>query len=129
MEPQVSTRLAPVIDRGGAWVVIGGAEYQVPPLNFASLRRFLPVLRTLGQLPLDEQFSKTVELVHAALKRAYPDLTQEHLEEELDLGNFRAVMAGVMAASGLARTEPGGEGSPAEGAPPLTGTASTSPSS
>ncbi len=116
----------------GVTIQLGGEGRIIPPLNFRALRTLQPELTLLGKSPLgqggfsDEQMTALCQVIHAALARNYPDVTLDQLEDWIDLGNAPAVIAAVMAQSGLVRA--GGEKKTMPTSPP-TGTASIAPSS
>jgi hypothetical protein len=94
----------------GVAVKMGGETFIVPPLNFKRLRKLKPILEKVktsapGGDMSDEQFDASVDIVHTALARNYPDLERERVEELLDLGNMTKVMAAVMGQSGLVQGE------------------------
>lgn len=99
------TRLEPSPDKGGQWVLLGDTEYKVPPLNFSAVKRFLPQLSQLGSASLTTldptKMELVAELAHCALKRNYPQLTLEEVEELLDLSNMMPLFTAMMSVSGL----------------------------
>ncbi len=101
----------------GVDVEIGGRSYCVPPLSLGALERFWPFVQSLGNgsaaaSPM-ELLAKTAELVHQALKRNYPELTEDDVKEMLDIKNFRQVLDSVLTASGLvAAKKPEGPAAP-----------------
>jgi len=100
------TRHQPAVDRGGEWVVLSGEEYKIPPLNFRSLRELqgkISSLNTGGGLPTAAQMTTVIEVVHAALKRNYPDITVEAIEDIVDVGNMMQVFTAVLQVSGMQR--------------------------
>lgn len=94
----------------GLVVRMGGRDYVVPPLTLAQLRKYEEDLRKVRDItpfsPLAE-VEPAIRVIHAAMTRNYPDLTQEALEDILDLGNVMPAFLAVCAMSGLERT---GEG-------------------
>jgi len=88
----------------GVSIKLGNQEFIVPPLSLKSLRQLsdkLNSLQSLNGLPSNEQISVMVEVIHHAIRRNYPDLSQEALEDILDLGNIQMVFPAIMSASGL----------------------------
>lgn len=87
----------------GTPVKLGGTEYIVPPLNLKAVRLIQPLLPKLNSMNLQdpETIDAMVELVHVALKRNYPDLTKDAVEEIVDIGNLGPVVSAIMAVSGL----------------------------
>ena len=93
----------------GVVVRIGGQDWIVPPLTFRQLRRLQPAFETLGQIgPVmsEGQIDAVLQIAEAALSRNYPEITRDEVEELLDLGNARTVLAAIAGASGL---KPAGE--------------------
>lgn len=90
----------------GVVILLGGEEFICPPLNFAQLQKILPRFRAMqvGELSI-EWLVASVEIVHAALSRNYPDLTVEKVGEMLDMNNFSATLNTVMEVSGLVTKE------------------------
>jgi len=91
-------------------VTLGGREFVVPPLNLKALRKLAPkiqMLAAIGDVPTDEQLEAVASVVHSALVRNYPDMTQEEVEDALDLLNLVPTIDAVMQASGLRRVAPG----------------------
>lgn len=94
--------MAEIID--GVKIKMGGKEYEVPALSFGQLRRLMPKIESLSSLGATvtaEQMDAIGELVFEALKRNYPDITREAVEDMIDLRNAGAVIAAVMGQSGL----------------------------
>lgn len=109
-------KVAPEKDLGGVWVVLGVKAYKVPPLNMRSVRELMPKLEGLSQLqrgsmPSPDQMMVIAEVVHAAMKRSYPSITIEEVEDSLDLGNMTDAFNAVMSVSGLEKRREG-EGEP-----------------
>jgi hypothetical protein len=83
----------------------------VPPLSFKKLRSLENDIKELAKLEgpatqyTGEQLKVFLRIVHAALSRNYPDMTLEDVEEILDLGNVRPVVAAILGISGLEPTK------------------------
>lgn len=93
----------------GVVVALGGVDYTVPPLALGALKVCLPKLNAVMQAKGDftvEVIDGFVDVALAALRRNYPDLSREALEQELDLGNMGDVMAAIAGSSGLAPKAP-----------------------
>jgi hypothetical protein len=108
----------------GVRLNLGGRDFVVPPLTLKSLRKManrLSALRTMGDIPTDDEVEVVVEIVHAAMVRNYPDLTTDDVEELMDMANLKSVMLAVLQGSGLSRSAPG----EAEESRASTGPAST----
>ncbi len=94
--------MADIID--GVTVRMGGADYVVAPLTFRQLRKLQSQIDILGQVSgklSDEQIGAVVTITHASLCRNYPEMTQDMVEDILDLGNASTVILSIMGASGL----------------------------
>jgi hypothetical protein len=96
----------------GVQIAIGDRKYIVPPLTLGQIRRLAPELNRIGDRVsmLDgEVIGAIVKVVTAALQRNYPDLTEEAVEEMLDMANAPAVFLAVLTGSGLKRSIGPGE--------------------
>lgn len=111
---------------GGAVVKMGGVEYTVPPLNFRSVRK----LQAAGDLDRfekgisfgiqirPEDLDALLRIVLEALKRNYPDMTIERLEELLDFGNALDVVRAILSISGIGDSKKTATGEAATGEAP-----------
>jgi hypothetical protein len=93
-------------DKGGVWVVMGDKQYKVAPLNFKAMRELSAKISSItslekGEMPSGEQMSALVPIAHAALKRNYPQMTEDEVADNLDFGNFGNVLSAVLGTSGL----------------------------
>jgi hypothetical protein len=101
----------------GIEIKIGREVLTVPALNFKSLRKLKPQLAMLKEIDpkaaelTDAQFDAITDIVHTAIKRNYPNMAREDLEDALDMGNLQRVIQAVVAGSGL---KPSGEAKPAK---------------
>jgi hypothetical protein len=123
-------QIPPEKDRGGTWVTFGGESYKVPPLSFAAIKRLKDQVQTLAQVtgqPTTEQMDVVLDVVHSAMSRNYPSLTQDAVAEMVDLDNFSEVLGAVLRIAGFKPREQGEEGGGSGEAVASTGTASTSP--
>lgn len=94
----------------GITIKMGEAEYVVPPLTLGAVRRLMPKIEQMtGSLKAmtvtDETMQAVVEVVLASLKRNYPDMTAEVLEELIDVSNMSLVVSAVLGVSGFVRKE------------------------
>jgi hypothetical protein len=88
----------------GVTVVMGGQDWTVPPLTLGQLRRLMPKVRQLTEIGAamgEEQIAVLVDIVTEALRRNYPDITTDSVENLLDLGNASVVLNAVLTGSGL----------------------------
>jgi hypothetical protein len=118
-------KIEPVLNRGGRWVTMGAEQYRIPALGFRSiidLQERVEALASMGARPTVEQMDTVATIVHAAMKRNYPDITVESVADMLDLENYAEVLDAVLAISGFTKAAaPSGEASAS------TGMGSTSP--
>lgn len=108
----------------GVAMTLGGREWIVPPVAIGPVKRLFAKFGLAdGALPSRDP-ELAVQMLAAALRRNYPDITEETVAEELlDVSNIEEVMKAVMGIAGLQEKGPG-EGEPR--APvALTGTGST----
>lgn len=93
----------------GALLRLGLERLTVPPLNFKALRAHAAELKTMqGGLPLSADadtigayVAAVAKVVHAALRRNYPHVSPEWVEENLDMRNITEVTLVVMGLSGF----------------------------
>ena len=82
----------------GIEIGMGGLKLIVPPLNAKQLRQFKPELAVLEDKTNTEgHLDALLTLTHASMKRNYPEITAEEVEELVDRGNQTAVMFAVIA--------------------------------
>ena len=77
-----ATRVAPEKNRGGTWVRLGDELYRIPPLAFRSvvdLQDDVAGLADMGQRPTPAQMDVVARIVHSAMARNYPSITQEQV--------------------------------------------------
>lgn len=95
----------------GVTINLGGDDYVVPALNFRQIKKIQPEIRKLenlsGGLISDEEMEVMATVVHEALSRNYPDITQEKVLELLDLRNAPVVVKAIMGISGFEATQSG----------------------
>lgn len=99
-------------DRGGKWVDFGDEAYRVPALGLLAIQELgadIESLQMVGRIPNLEQMRTVVRIVHAALRRNYPQLTEEDVGDMLDIGNFQDVLGTVFAISGFVKGAASGE--------------------
>lgn len=87
----------------------------MPPLSVRQFRENLQLLtEPLGEITAEntaERMGKFVPVIGMALRRNYPDLTDEYLQDALDLRTFIETVTAVQRASGMKAAAPG-EASP-----------------
>jgi len=88
----------------GILIAIGGRDWTVPPLTLGQLRQLMPKVRALTSIGVEmgeAEIGTILEVIAAALKRNYPNTTEEELADLVDLGNAREILAAVLTGSGL----------------------------
>lgn len=122
----------------GIPIQLGDEEYLVPALSLSQVKSLrssfvaMEQLRGQAQSIADEKFSELLDLavpiIHAALTRNYPTVTQESLYNLLDLDTMNQCVEAVLSASGLKRVRKG-EPTPASAPVAIPAAASTTMSS
>lgn len=88
-------------------VTIGGKHFEVKPLNLKSLKElaskgYLQKLASVSTSVLDaDQIEAVVGTITVTLKRAYPDITVEWVEDNLEVQDIGTVLSVILAASGF----------------------------
>lgn len=85
----------------GVDVKLGRTTYVVPPLALGAVKRYAAQIQKFGSLSLEQQMDLTVAIAHAALKRNYPEITTERVEDLVDLRNMGQVFEAVVQSSGF----------------------------
>jgi hypothetical protein len=89
----------------GEHLKIGNKVFIVPSLTVKQARDLWPKIINLNkgidETNLPEKHRDSLEIVLASLKRNYPALTFEELEDMIDLRQMKPVMQAVMGQSGL----------------------------
>lgn len=98
----------------GVEMKFGRKMMVIPPLTFKQLRLLRPQLSLLSSLKATDEVSDEVhtammQIVHTAVRRNYPNVSIEEIEDSLDLANRDKIIRAVMGVSGLIQ----GEGKPA----------------
>ena len=84
----------------GEDIRMGGRTWTVPPLSWGAVERLQKKLAAATSQ--EDQVAVNVEAVYLALKRNYPEVTEEQVKEELlDLRNMEAVFRAVWHNSGI----------------------------
>jgi len=112
----------------GITVKLGGTEYVVPPLTIKQLRNGgLEKIRESDKFLTEgqsfESFMPRVEVIGMAIRRNHPEMTNDKLEDLIDLKNINPIWLAVLGISGL-----GAGGDDAAADPPQTLTTSGPPS-
>lgn len=84
----------------GREVALGGRVYIIAPLNAAAVKQYREEIKAVfvGAMPDIELVSK---LAYASLRRNYPTMTMEKVEDILDYENYFVVWESLMNISGL----------------------------
>ena len=84
----------------GKEIALGGQTYVVAPLNAAATKQYRKEVNAvkLGTLP---DIDLVTKLAYASLKRTYPDITMEKVEDIVDYGNYFALWSALLNVSGL----------------------------
>jgi len=96
----------------GTTIAIGDKEYVVPALSFGQIKRLIPkiqVLQSVTSSLTSEQMEAVVEVVQTALKRNYPEITADDVEDMLDLSNAPRIIKAILGGSGFVQGENMGE--------------------
>ena len=85
----------------GVEIILGGVPRILAPLNAAAIKQHRDKIGQVfvGQVPDVELVSV---LAYCSLKRNYPDITQDMVDDIIDYGNLIPVWEAVMNISGLA---------------------------
>lgn len=81
-----------------------GKEYVIPALNIGQVRRFQEdgtFSKASGNADSPEKMSAQIKVIHTAMKRNYPEITTEEIEEMVDMGNLVKIVAAVFGQSGM----------------------------
>ena len=89
----------------GAPVELGGETFIIAPLS-------LGALETLGPAMVEfaagvNQTKTSIDIVHAALTRNYPEMTRAQVADLVDVQTMNAVVDAVMGVSGVKKKEEG----------------------
>lgn len=116
--------------------VIGGEDYEFPPLNLKTIKKVWPLVDKIqGAEGLPELMDVTCEILALVLARSDKPLTADEIEDKMlstEIDGIRVSMEDLLVESGLLQRVPEGtKTGEAVGAAPLTetGTASSQNSS
>lgn len=109
---QQPERVRPVNNIEGDWVTLGGKQYYMPALNLRAMKEHAAKLdalqrgRAFDEPVTDEYIENVCTVVHAALKRNYPDISEEEVLDGVDMRNLGTLVIAVMGISGfIAKTD------------------------
>jgi len=92
----------------GLIIKIGEVDRTVPPLKLKDLRRLGPKLKELREIdgvPNDEQYETILDVIGSALRRNYPDMSRDVIDDVIDTANMLPLLNAVMNVSGLEKTK------------------------
>jgi hypothetical protein len=119
----------------GKSISIGGKQYMVPPMNFKTLKKVLPMIKSWGSDDFKSKaeagdaeyvvslMSKFSDVILLSLQRNYPDLTLDQLEEDLTFNDFSKAIDIIIEVSGLVKV---GEKKPVQEPTPQSSSGETS---
>jgi hypothetical protein len=127
LENSALPKKEPEKKRGGKWVTFGEEQWQVPPLAFGAVVSLQDDVENLKELasggrPTPAQMDIVTRIVHSAVARNYPSVSQADIAEMIDLGNYMEVLSAVLNISGFVKgpAKPGGAVAAEVGAPPTS---------
>lgn len=85
----------------GVPIQMGGQEWLVPALTLGQLRRLDAAIKALTSGDSEKVLNSVCAIVAAALSRNYPDMTEQKVEDLIDLSNRDEVVSAVLGNSGL----------------------------
>ena len=95
----------------GVTVTIGEDKYIVPPLSLKSIKRHQADFESMDKKSPLEMLEITSQVLHEALSRNYADITQDQVDDMVDINNMGQWMQAIAGASGLkAGGAPAGSG-------------------
>lgn len=87
-----------------------GKEYVIAPISIGAIKRFGERISQFSTMTLEEQINLSIDLLQASLKRNYPEITKEYIEDELlHMGNIFDIMVTITNASGFVKADGKGE--------------------
>lgn len=79
-----------------------GKEYVIAPLSLGALEDYGEAIKAMGNNALDPATIKLmIDVVHASLRRNYPEMTRDMVRELIDISNALTVFQACMNVSGL----------------------------
>lgn len=86
----------------GVELTLGGEKFVIAPLTAGPLKQLLPQFERIQELSIVEQLDVAVDAAYHSLRRNYPDITRERVENELvDLANMGDVIQAATIVSQL----------------------------
>lgn len=87
----------------GITIDIGGTPYVVPAMSLGIIEDFQTQIDAFEAGTHERPMGLVLDLLHACLRRNYPDLPRELLRDFVDMDNFAELFAVVMGSSGYKR--------------------------
>jgi hypothetical protein len=84
----------------GHELTLGGQVYVVPPLNLAGVKQMQGRLSSLFESGMPDM-DTVAQALFLAMRRNYPEMTREAIDELVDYGNMLDILDAVMNTSGL----------------------------
>lgn len=102
----------------GTPIDIGGRTLIMPALSMRLLKLHRATLSGMSAEPTDAEIDAAVGVIGDALRRNYPDITDEQLLDDIDLVSLPQALMAIAGRTGLEAVKPGevGEGA-STGAP------------
>ena len=97
----------------GVPVFMAGRTYIVPALSLRQFEENTEALTSPIEGKALDVFKRSVPIIGLALRRNYPEITDDDLFDMLDLESFSTVMRAVQNASGMKPVTPGEATDPA----------------
>ena len=88
----------------GIKIILAGAEYTVPPINlrlYFELDEEISKLQNPEETTLKDYMRAAVVVLLAVMRRNYPDMTAEKLEEDIDFAALPVVVKAIFGQSGF----------------------------
>lgn len=98
--------MAQIVKFPGIKKTIGGTDYIVPPISLRTLQQLQSQIENFNGATLSpEALDTAITVIHSALKRNYPDITEDQVSDLVDVGNMFDLFETVMDVSGMKRKE------------------------
>ncbi len=92
-------------------VTFGDKEFAVSALNWNQLEELQPEIATLnsmqGGFTVPSNRAAALKVVLACIKRKHPEVSEDYIRDNLDLGNVTQAIAAAFAVNGFKEAAPG----------------------
>jgi len=86
----------------GTEVTMGGTTLTIPALNMRQIKALRPqIIKMDKETDPDKKLAATFAVILQAIRRNYPEATEEDLDELIDMNNLAAITMAVMGQSGF----------------------------